>query len=336
MILRAWPKLGEVWALASSRATVIFVRAALDAFLDHLRHEVRASPHTLRAYARDIEAFMDGLTSAPDDSLPLSALTSRNVRAHMASLHRTHASSTLARKLSAFKSFGEFCRERGWLSENDVAHVQRPKQPVTLPKALPVEDVTRLLSPATGSDPIKVRDRAVFEVLYGAGLRVSECVGLDLEHLRWQDDRSLSLRVVEGKGGKDRIVPLGKLGADALCAYLDCRVALVPQGVELDAVFLGKRGARLSQRTVRHVLRRACQEVGTRAEIGPHGLRHSFATHLLESGCDLRAIQTFLGHASLSTTQRYTHLDMGRLIDVYETAHPRALLQSGGRVEDDD
>lgn len=281
----------------------------------------------MRAYGRDLNALVDAIAGEGGDP-PLSALDSRAVRSHMASLHRTHAASTLARKLSAFKAFGEFCRQRGWLAENDVAHVQRPKLPQALPKALPVEDTTRLLDRAGTEDLTAVRDRAVFEVLYGAGLRVSECVGLDLDDLRWQDDTLVMLRVRQGKGGKDRVAPLGRMGADALRSYLRGRDAWLRPGRERDAVFLGRRGGRLSPRTVRHALSRACLATGTRAVIGPHGLRHSFATHLLESGCDLRAIQTFLGHASLSTTQRYTHLDMGRLIDVYESAHPRARLDT--------
>src|SRR5690606_14590698 len=171
------------------------------------------------------------------------------------------------------------------------------------------------------------RDRAVLEVLYGAGLRVSECVALDRSHLRWEGDRLL-VRVVRGKGGKDRVVPLGRPAARALREYLEVRPRLLQPRSPAEAVFLGNRGGRLSDRQVRYLVERR-STVEARARISPHGLRHSFATHLLESGCDLRAIQSMLGHASLSTTQRYTHLTLGKLIDVYEQAHPRARMPRG-------
>jgi integrase/recombinase XerC len=169
----------------------------------------------------------------------------------------------------------------------------------------------------------------MLEVLYGAGLRVSEAVALDLDDLRHEGrgaDEHLTVRVRLGKGGKQRVVPLGRKAAVALAEWLDVRSELLRPGSPVAAVFLGHRGARLVTRVARELVYRRCEETGARAVVGPHGLRHSFATHLLQSGCDLRTIQSLLGHASLSTTQRYTHLDMGRLIDLYEQAHPRAKL----------
>ncbi|TPV92292.1 MAG: hypothetical protein B7733_26610 [Myxococcales bacterium FL481] len=312
----------------------IILRSAIATFLDHLKYEVRASPHTLRAYRRDLEAFAASVESDREPSAPMEALSAFQVRAHLASLHRTHAASTLARKLSTLKSFAEYCRQRGWLRENEVAQLHRPKQASRLPTALPVEDLTRLLTVEADADVVTLRDRAVFEVLYGSGLRVSECVGLDLSDIRRDEDGLVTLRVRGGKGNKDRLVPLGRLGVTALERYLACRDKLLRED-DPRAVFLGRRGARLSARTVRHALSRACVASGTRSVVGPHGLRHSFATHLLQSGCDLRAIQTFLGHASLSTTQRYTHLDMGRLLEVYESAHPRARRSGVGEAGGD-
>lgn len=304
------------------------MRDALDAFLDHLEHEVRASAHTIRAYRRDVEAFIESVEARRGREARISDLNMRQARAHLAELHGQLAASTIARKLSALRSFGEFARERGLLDENEVALVRRPKHRPKLPVTLPVEEVADIIDAPAGDAAAAVRDRAVLELLYGAGLRVSECVGLDLEQLRWEGDR-LTLRVVKGKGNKDRLVPVGRAAAESVRHWIARRPALVKPDSPGEALFLGKRGGRLSPRTVRELLRRRSLGTGARAVIGPHGLRHSFATHLLQSGGDLRSIQALLGHASLSTTQRYTHLDLGRLMDLYEQAHPRA------RAEDD-
>jgi integrase/recombinase XerC len=299
------------------------VRDALDGFLQYLRTEVRASPHTIRAYRRDIEGLMDSIERRRDRDPQVGDLSVREVRAHLAELHTTHASSTIGRKLSSLRSFGEWCRSRGLLAENEVTLVRRPKERRKLPVALPVEDVSRMIDDPQREGPVGVRDEALLEVLYGAGLRVSEAVGLDLNDLRF-DGETLTVRVRAGKGNKDREVPLGAAATRALRTWLGARDQLVHPSKSKEAVFLGVRGGRLSSRSARDVVYRRSESTGARARIGPHGLRHSFATHLLESGCDLRSIQMMLGHASLSTTQRYTHLDMGRLVDLYEKSHPRA------------
>ncbi len=298
------------------------MREALEGFIEHLEQEVRASPNTVRAYRRDIEQFLETVEAREDRAPTPEDLDVRQVRGHLAQLHRRLAPASMARKLSALRRFGEFLRRRGLREDNEAALIQNPKRGQRLPVALPVEDVTRIIEQPAEPDARQLRDRAVLEVLYGAGLRVSECVRLDLSHLRWDGDR-LVVRVVSGKGGKDRIVPLGRAAAAALRAYLAEREALVRPRSPAEAVFLGNRGGRLSDRQVRYLVARRSREQA-RAQISPHGMRHSFATHLLESGCDLRAIQSMLGHASLSTTQRYTHLSLGKLIDVYEQAHPRA------------
>lgn len=289
----------------------------------YLETEIRASSHTLRAYRRDVEALADDVERRRGRPARLSDLSLREVRAHLAQLHGTHAPTTVGRKLSALRSFADYCRDRGLVRENEVALVRRPKERRKLPTALPVEDVGQLIDAPVRDGAVGARDRAVLEVLYGAGLRVSECVGLDLEDLRFSGEQ-LTLRIREGKGNKDREVPLGGAAARALSSWLTRRDEMVKPAGPKKAVFLGVQGGRLSVRTVRHLMRQRCLQTGARATIGPHGLRHSFATHLLESGCDLRSIQMMLGHASLSTTQRYTHLDMGRLMDVYEQVHPRA------------
>ena len=299
------------------------MHAAIERFIEHLRSEVRASPHTIRAYRRDLSSFGDYVATLHGRAAELSDLELRTIRGYLAELHTSAAPSTAARKLSALRSFSEFCRTVGLVSDNVAKLVASPKKRQRLPVALPVEDVASMIEAPATPGVRGLRDDAVLEVLYGSGIRVAECSRLDLDHLvrsrgRW------TVRVVGGKGGKDRRVPLGRKGAEAITAYLDRRGELVRPSSPVKALFLGDRGGRMGERSIRNLVYRRCGAAGTRTRIGPHGLRHSFGTHLLESGCDLRTIQALLGHASLSTTQRYTHLSMGQLQDVYERAHPRA------------
>jgi len=322
------------------------MRAAIDRFLVHLASERRLSPHTVRAYRRDLEDFLGRITARRGREPKPGDLNLREIRSDLADLFGAVQASTLARKLSALRSFGEFLRQEGSVADNEAKLVRRPRQRPRLPVALPVEDIGPMID-GEGHAPgaLGLRDRAMLEVLYGAGLRVSECAGLDLDHLVWSG-ADLTLRVVEGKGGKDRIVPLGSAGAAALRAWLAVRGALLAADVEMSVrtgskgqakragggpVFLSRRGGRVSVRSIRELVYRRCLATGARTRVGPHGLRHSFATHLLESGCDLRSIQRMLGHASLSTTQRYTHLDLGHLTDIYEKAHPRAQAPAKSR-----
>jgi integrase/recombinase XerC len=307
------------------------MRVALERFLQHLQTERRLAANTATAYARDIEGFASSVEKRRGRAAVVHDLDVREVRAHLAELHGELAASSIGRKLSALRTFAEFCRREQLLEENAVALIRRPKVGRALPVALPVEDIGALIDAPQRLGPVGLRDRALLEVLYGAGLRVSEAVALDLDDLRDDGPSSgLTLRVRSGKGGKQRVLPLGRKAAVALAEWRSVRSELLRPASPVEAVFLGRRGARLTTRVAREVVYRRCEETGTRAVVGPHGLRHSFATHLLESGCDLRTIQALLGHASLSTTQRYTHLDMGRLIDLYEQAHPRAKLSVAG------
>ncbi len=301
------------------------LETAAEQFLEHLQTEVRASVHTLRAYRRDIRGFTEGFASRRGRTARVTDLNLRSVRAHLADLFGHVSPRTVARKLSALRSFAEFCRSRGLIHENEVALIRRPKLGRKLPVALPVEDLNAMIDgPQQAQGVVGLRDRAILEVLYGSGLRVSEVVHLDLDHVRVEDG-GITLRVVAGKGNKDRVVPLGHTGSEALQAYLRRRSELVkPKRPETAGVFLSTRGNRLGDRSIRNLVYRRCEETGARARIGPHGMRHSFATHLLQSGADLRSIQEMLGHASLSTTERYTHLDLGRVTEVYERSHPRA------------
>ncbi len=296
--------------------------AAVERFLIHLDSERRVSPHTLRAYRRDLTDFATRLAQRRGRPATIADLNLRELRHELADLHGTLAASTLARKLSALRSFGEFLRLQGLIGENEATLVRRPKARPRLPVALPVEDIGPMIDgPGHAKGPVGLRDRAILEVLYGTGLRVSECVSLTIHDLVWDRD-DLTVRVVAGKGGKDRNVPLGRRGGVAVRAWLAVRDSLAEPSET--ALFVSRRGQRIDTRSVRAMVYRRCLATGTRTRIGPHGLRHSFATHLLESGCDLRSIQSMLGHASLSTTQRYTHLDLGHLTDIYERAHPRA------------
>jgi len=299
------------------------LRDAIQAFGEHLRHEVRASPATTRAYLADLDGFHAWLVERTGDEPDLEALHVANVRAYLGTLYASRTSTTLARKLSALRTFGEFLRQRGWTPENELQLLATPRRRHRLPVALPVEDVTGMIEAPGPDDPLRLRDRAILEVLYGAGLRVSECANLDLDDLV-ETQGHLHVRVIGGKGGKDRLVPLGRAAARALQAYRERRGTLLRPHSPPRALFLGNRGGRIGVRAIRTLVSNRSLETGARARISPHGLRHSFATHLLDSGADLRTIQSMLGHASLSTTQRYTHLSLGQLVDVYERAHPRA------------
>jgi site-specific recombinase XerC len=302
------------------------VRSVVTDFLEHLEHEVRASPNTVRAYRKDLDSFLESVGGRRGREPTIEDLNVREVRAHLAEIHGSYGARSIGRRLSALRRLGSFCRERQILPENPVELIRHPKRPRPLPVALPVEDVTRLIEYFDGSEPRDLRDRAMLELIYGAGLRVSECASLDLASMRWEG-ALLFVRVVSGKGGKDRVVPAGKSAARAVQNWLRARERIARPSSPPEALFLGVRGGRISPRTIRTVVERGCVGAGTRAVIGPHGLRHSFATHLLQSGCDLRSIQHMLGHASLSSTQVYTHLDIGRISEVYESAHPRAAHQ---------
>nr|WP_276599960.1 tyrosine-type recombinase/integrase [Nannocystis sp. ILAH1] len=297
------------------------MRNAIERFLEFITCVRRLSPHTARAYSGDLHGFANGVERRHGRPAALSDLTRAEVRAHLAERFNEMAASTAARTISALRSFGDFLRESGELGDNEVMLVRRPKLPERLPLVLGEHDLENMIEgPGHAQGARGLRDRAVLEVLYGAGLRVAECVALNVDDLRWDGDE-LNIRVVRGKGDKDRIVPIGALGAAALQRYLEVRRQLL--NAQASPLFLGRNGTRLSDRTVRELVYRRCKAVGAKVRVGPHGIRHSFATHLLLRGCDLRSIQEMLGHASLSSTQRYTKLDLGWIAAEYYRAHPR-------------
>jgi integrase/recombinase XerC len=291
-------------------------------FAAYLETERRASGHTLRAYRNDLAqyaAFLAGQGAAVVPSSP--AL----VRAFLARAAGTCGATSLGRKLSAIRSLYRFLVRDGAAQVNPARGVASPRRPKRLPQALREEEAAALVeAPARLAGPLALRDRAFLELLYASGLRVSELVGLDLGDL----DLGQCIVRVLGKRRKERVVPFGRSAREALARYLDgARPALAagPDGARAGgAVFLNWRGGRLTSRSVARRIERWVLAAGLPRHVHPHVLRHSFATHLLGNGADLRGIQELLGHASLSTTQRYTHLDWKRLAEVYDAAHPRA------------
>ncbi len=289
---------------------------ALTAFLGTLATERRLSAHTIAAYRRDLEdllAFM-----AREAIGQLGDLDVHAVRRFAAELHRRGLSPrSIARRLSAVRSFLRHRIEAGEIKANVAKDVQAPKAPRRLPKTLDADQVAQLLE-LTEDDELTLRDRAMLELCYSSGLRLAELIGVDLADLDLADR---TVRVT-GKGSKARVVPVGRHAIDAIGLWLQVRSGLAPAGET--ALFVSRRGRRVAARTVQQRFRKWSVVQGSAVPVHPHMLRHSFATHLLESSGDLRAVQELLGHASISTTQVYTHLDFQHLAHIYDKAHPRA------------
>ena len=278
-----------------------------------------ASPHTREAYRRDCERFVAWVGDRADG-----ALDAHLLRSYAAGLHRAGRSSrSIARALSALRAFFDFLIARGRAADNPARDVKAPKAERRLPRVLDVDQTASLLAQVPGSE-LEVRDLAMWELTYSCGLRVSELVGIDLEAIDFQAGE---IRVL-GKGRKERIVPVGRLAIDAVRAWLEVRGALARPDER--AVFVNRRGARLGVRLVQSRLKTWGLKRGLAQRLHPHMLRHSFASHLLESSGDLRAVQELLGHSSISTTQVYTHLDFQHLAKVYDAAHPRARRRGRG------
>jgi integrase/recombinase XerC len=287
----------------------------VEAFGAYLRNEANASPHTRKAYETDLRqlaTFLEGAGSC------LARADIQGVRAYLASLAGIQCKSSISRKLAALKHFFRYCARTGTRSDDPAALLTGPKREHYLPPHLSVDEMFRVLDGISGLSPTACRDRAILELLYSSGLRVSELTALD-----WRDlDRRAEVVRVLGKGRKERIVPVG---ATALAALEDYRRRWPSRARrDGDAVFLNARGTRLTARSVARIVASHTAAAGTHMHASPHAFRHSFATHLLNGGADLRAIQELLGHARLSTTQRYTHVDFDRLAAVYDKAFPRA------------
>lgn len=298
----------------------------LNQFFQHLKYERNVSPHTLRNYRSDLEQFREHLLRIEKrEDLPIADIDRLTIREWMASLHGGHKKSSVARKLASLRTFFQFLVREGVIESNPAKMVATPKLERKIPSHLSMEEAVRFVeSPDTNTD-LGRRDRAILEFLYATGIRVGELVSLDMRDI---DFRERLVRVT-GKRRKQRIVPFGEPALQALMQYLEetrpVFLAGCPESERDDqAVFLHRRGGRLTARSVGRLIEKYIRQCADVHNVSPHGLRHTFATHLLDSGADLRDIQELLGHARLSTTQIYTQVSMEKMIDVYSKAHPKA------------
>ncbi len=299
------------------------VASVISGYLDHLAVERGTARNTLDSYARDLRRYADYLGGR--GITDLDEVSSNQISEFLAALregdadHPPLAASSAARTVVAVRGLHKFAVREGLIAEDRAREVRPPQPPRRLPKALPVDDVVRLLEQPGTDDPLAIRDRALLELLYSTGARISEAVGLDVDDL----DREARTVILDGKGGKQRLVPVGRPALTAVDAYLvRVRPGLLKTGTP--ALFLNARGGRLSRQGAWHILKAAAERAGLTAEVSPHTLRHSFATHLMEGGADVRVVQELLGHASVTTTQIYTLVTVNTLREVYATAHPRA------------
>ncbi len=326
-------------------------RGSIQQFIHYLSVEKNASPHTCRCYRRDLEAFEEflknsGIHLTPGGDVKIDKVDRIAIRKYLSFLHRKNKKSSIARKISALRSFFKYLVREQLVPSNPAKAVSTPKVEKTLPTTLTVDEAFRLMeSPqsisaksSNRSQERNVRDRAILELLYSSGLRVSELVGLNSNQL----DLDLGIVRVMGKGRKERIVPVGVKATDALKAYFEERGMLEglrpvgkasgPEGDE--PIFINLSGGRLTARSVGRLIKKYTRHSGIFRKVSPHSLRHTFATHLLDAGADIREIQEMLGHSSLSTTQRYTHVSMGKLMEVYDKAHPRSFKNASRKSKE--
>jgi integrase/recombinase XerD len=294
---------------------------ALNAYLRHITIERGLSEHSIAAYRRDLSAYVDWLHERGIDATEgITQAVVAEFIGERSAADPPPAATSLARLQSSVRGWHRFLAREGIEEDDPTGRMRPPKTPQRLPKALTIDQVERLLAAPSPEDPIGIRDRALLELLYATGARVSEAVSLDVDDLSYGD--VLRLR---GKGDKERIVPVGSYARAAVDAYLTrVRPGLAAKGRASARLFLGARGAPLSRQSAWLIIRAAAEKAQITAEVSPHTLRHSFATHLLQGGADVRVVQELLGHASVATTQIYTHVSVDTLRDVYITSHPRA------------
>jgi integrase/recombinase XerC len=291
---------------------------SIGSFLDSLKLESQASPHTLRSYQNDLEVFCQFLKESLGEDYDPATVDSSRLRRYSAWLHsQGYAATTIARRLASLRSFFRYLRRRGCVAADPCSALRNPKQPKRLPRLLQIDDVIRLLDSIPVDVTQGVRDRAMLEILYGGGLRVSELVGLNLDDLDFETE----LVRVRGKGRRERLAPVGPMATHWVRRHLPLRR---PRKSQEQAVFLNRFGTRLTTRSVGRLLEDHLSRAGLVDAASPHTLRHSFATHMLDRGADLRSVQELLGHRNLTTTQIYTHVTRDRLLDIYHDAHPRA------------
>jgi len=308
---------------------MIACEQARKAFADYLSGERQLSAHTLSNYQRDLDRLQEYLelnqVFAVDET-PWHRVETSHIRSFVATTHRQGlGGKSIQRLLSAIRTFYKFLHREGLVQQNPALSVQAPKSPRRLPQTLDVDQVNQLLELPDGNDPLVCRDLAMMELIYSSGLRLSELVSLNLQDLDLFDH---SFRVT-GKGRKERVLPIGEKALEALDRWLEIRDGLAK--LDETALFVSQRGSRITSRSVQQRIDRLGKIQHTQGKLYPHRLRHSFASHMLESSGDLRAVQELLGHSDISTTQIYTHLDFQHLMDVYEKAHPRAQKQKDNK-----
>ena len=314
-------------------------RGLIHQFIHYLSAEKNASPHTCRCYRKDLEGFegflkSSGMVLAPSGKVELGKVDRIAIRKYLSFLHRKNRKSSIARKISTLRSFFKYLVREQMIPSNPAKSVSTPKVEKTLPTTLTVDEAFRLMeSPkhlpdksSAGSKEKDLRDRAILELLYSSGLRVSELVGLNSNQL----DLDLGIVRVMGKGRKERIVPVGVKAIEALKAYMEGRGIVEGE----DPLVINSWGGRLTARSIGRLIKKYSRHSGIFRKVSPHSLRHTFATHLLDAGADIREIQEMLGHASLSTTQRYIHLSLGKLMEVYDKAHPRSFKKMSRKTEE--
>ena len=307
----------------------MLISGAIDRFIDYIRSQRGYSAHTVRSYRADLIGFSDflsdrrGLKSDEKAAVEMSEIDYMDVREYLGSLFGRYNRTTIARKLSAIRSIFYFLERDGLSDGNPAADVSTPKQGKYIPVYLPIDDMFKLLQGPDRTTPSGLRDLAIIEVLYSCGIRVAELAGLNMPDIDF--DQRL-VRVI-GKGDKERIVPIGRKALKSVKDYLEAIMPLRKKTQDSEAkslpVFINYRGGRLSTRSIGSIIKKYVRVCGLTANITPHSLRHTFATHLLDGGADLRSVQELLGHVSLSTTQRYTHVSLDKLMEVYDKAHPR-------------
>jgi integrase/recombinase XerC len=297
--------------------------ATIDRFLQYLRVERNASPLTIKSYREDLEALVEFLSERHRGRCPEPAdLTTLDLRGYASAMHSAgYAKTTIARRLASLRSFFRFGQREGWTKTNPAKPLRNPRRGRSLPHFLSTSELDRLLSAPPTHDPLGLRDRAILETLYSAGLRVSELVGLNDADM----DLAAGILRVRGKGRKERLSPLGSYAQEAMNKWLKVRrVAGRVAETNLAPVFVNRFGKRLTTRSVGRLLEKYLKVTGLDGRTTPHTLRHSFATHLVDAGADIRSVQELLGHKSLVTTQIYTHVSTAALRQAYEKAHPRA------------
>jgi integrase/recombinase XerC len=292
----------------------------IEEFSTHLTHEKRASEHTVKNYMIDLTQFLQFVESRTKQNTQIKDIDNLLIRDYVGSLFGKKNPASISRKLSSIRSFLDYCLKRGFIKTNPAKEVASPKIPKRIPKFLTVDEVFALIDTPNADTAAGRRDKAILELLYASGLRVSELVNLKMSDINLDE----MIVKVMGKGRKERLVPVGTKACESLKKYLDVRPAFAAGSGSDEAVFVNKNGKKISVRSVERMLEKYLKQSGINKNVTPHVLRHTFATHLLNAGADMRGIQELLGHTSLSTTQKYTHIGLEKMMEVYDKAHPKA------------